>query len=290
MTPFGGLSMLIHLLILSLQHKRKVLFSLVIILAVWGVLTVGTLHSIKALLGENSNIYYLLDRFEQCEPIQTSDGENKVVLRVDDIQAFAWRETTIKMVDEALANNMPMVLGVIPAKLQEDPIMSKYLKRNHCKIEISQHGWDHQSEPPEFTNLDEDAAYQRIIKGKAILQEITDFPIVTFIPPHNTYSEGTKKALERAGFLIISSEGSGVFDYTTSTYDSSKSALNPVSEVIDQCQEGLNKNNLCVVMLHPQDYTTNDQLDEEKYKKYSELLVELKKLNVSFVQMKDVIE
>ena len=290
MTPVGGLSMVIHLFIISLYNKKKALVSLAIILVVWGILTNSALHSVKALLGNDSNIHNILDRLERCEPIQTLSNENKVVLRVDDVQAFAWRETTMKMIDDALANNIPPVLGVIPAKLNEDVVISRYLKKNHCKIEIAQHGWNHQSDPPEFANLGEDEAYQRIIQGKSVLKEITDFSVITFIPPNNIHSEGTGKALIRAGFFIISSEGEGNFDFTTSTYDSATNRLNPISEVISQCKEGLNNKKICVVMLHPQDYTTNNKHDEEKYEMYSQLLSELNKLDASFVQMKDFVE
>jgi len=290
MTPVGGLSMVVHLLIISLYNKKKALLSLAAILVVWGVLTNTVLHSVKALLGEDSNIHYLMDRLEQCKPLETTEHKNKIVLRVDDVQAFAWRETTIKMVDEAVVNNMPMVLGVVPAKLREDPVITRYLKRNHCRVEIAQHGWDHQSNPPEFSELEEEEAYQRIIRGRAILKKITDFSIITFIPPHNIYSEGTRAALTRAGFLIVSSEGDSIFDFTTFTYDSSGNRLNPVSEVIKQCKEGLNDNNLCVIMLHPQDYTTDNEHDDEKYENYLELLSELRKLDASFVVMKDIIK
>lgn len=290
MTPVGGLSMVIHLFIISLYNKKKALMSLAIVLVVWGILTNSVLHSVKALLGDDSNIHYIFDWLEQCEPIQTPSNVNRVVLRVDDIQAFAWRETTLKMIDDALASNIPPVLAVIPTKLNEDPVISRYLKKNHCKIEIAQHGWNHQSDPPEFADLDENEAYQRIIEGRDVLEKITDFPIITFIPPHNIHSEGTGKALIKAGFIIISSEGEGYFDFTTSTYDSATNRLNPISEVVGQCKEGLSKKNICVVMLHPQDYTTNNEHDEEKYEMYSQLLSELNKLDASFVQMKDIFE
>ena len=289
MTPVGGLLMVVHLLIISLHNKKKALLSLAVILVVWGVLTNTVLHSVKALLGEGSNIHYLMDRLEQCKPLETTENKNKIVLRVDDVQAFAWRETTIKMIDEAMINNMPMVLGIVPAKLQEDSVITRYLKKNHCRVEIAQHGWNHQSNPPEFSELDEEEAYQLIIKGKAVLKKITDFSVVTFIPPHNIYSEGTRAALARAGFLIVSSEGESMFDFTTSTYNSSENRLNPVSEVVGQCKEGLNDNNLCVIMLHPQDYTTDNEHDDEKHENYLELLSELKKLDASFVVMKDII-
>ena len=289
MTPGGGLSMLFHLVVILIKQKKKRLVSVLIILVIFGIIGKQMLASTKTYLGKDSNINYAARLLERCEPIKIVSGKNQVVLRVDDIQAFTWRETAIKMIEDAFENEMLVVLGVIPAGLQDDKKIYEYLKSNYCNLEIAQHGWDHRDNPPEFVDMSEEAVYEAILKGKLVLQELTKDPIVTFIPPHNIYSKGTEIALGKASFKIISGEGEGDFDYTTSTYDFAKDELVPIPEIIGQCKDGLEKNNRCIIMLHPQDYATNGQLDEEKYKRYLDLLAELKKLDVSFVKMKDLV-
>lgn len=269
---------------------KRSLLTIFIVLSVFGFTSFNAALAIKASLNEDSNIDYIVNLLYQCEPFQTNDSENMIILRIDDIQAFAWRDISIKMIDEAFGRNMPVVLGIIPKGLEEDKKILNYLKRNSCNIEIAQHGWENIDDPyaPEFGDLTEEEAYKRIIKGKAVLEKITDEPIITFIPPNNIYSAGTAIALEKTGFKIISSEGNEYFDYTATTYDFDVDSLTPVTEIINQCQKGLDKNNLCIIMIHPQDYAVEGKLDSEKYKNYLELLDELKKLNAGFVKMKDV--
>jgi hypothetical protein len=224
-----------------------------------------------------------------CEAFEKSVGEKQIILRLDDVQAYTWGGVTFRMIDDTLALDMPMLLGVIPAGLEEDQKMLNYLKANACNAEIALHGWDHQDDPPEFAGISEEEAYQKIVKGKEVLSQITDKPVITFIPPHNQYSSGAKEALIKTDFRVISSEGDGEFDYTASTYDSEKEILNSVSKVVERCREGLEINNRCVIMLHPQDYATDFELDEEKYALYLELLEELRKLDASFVRVEDLV-
>ncbi|MFC1727369.1 DUF2334 domain-containing protein, partial [Patescibacteria group bacterium] len=172
----------------------------------------------------------------------------------------------------------------------QDQTLIDYLKNKQCSLEIALHGWDHQNNPPEFAEISEEEAYLRLTQGKNVLEEIFDDSIITFIPPHNQYSPEAKKALENTGFKVVSSEGDRQFDYTVSTFDSEKDRLNLVSEVIKECQAGLEENNLCVVMLHPQDYATDLKLDKSKYQSYLKLLDELKGLEVSLTTFSNITE
>ncbi len=279
-----------------MQNKKvdkKRLASFFIGLSVFTLASISASFTIKNSLGEDSNLNYLALLFHRCEPLNYFKKEKNIILRIDDIQAFAWRDISIKMVNEAFKRKMPVVLAVIPVGLEKDRKIVNYLKKNLCNIEIAQHGWDNNiynnPDIPEFGELNEKEAYERIIKGKKVLQKITKDPIITFIPPNNIYSSGTAVALEKTGFKIISNEGSGYFDYTASTYDFEHHKLTKVTEVINECKEGLLRKNLCIIMLHPQDYATEGRLDEEKYKNYLKLLDELEKMDVGFVKIKDLI-
>ena len=295
MTPFTGLTVIFHLIIIFIYKRRKVLVSFAIALIVFGIIGLNLSFSVKGLFGKDSNIRLaanLPEYLRQCKPFETNIGEKNIILRVDDIQASAWREVTIRMTDDALENSMPLVLAVIPEGIEEDDKLYRYLRSQRCNIELAQHGWDHNKDTggvaPEFGSLSKEEAYKRIIEGKAVMEKLADKPPVTFIPPNNYYSAGTAQALDKAGFINISSEGDQPFDYTSATFDSTKNELISVPEILERCIEGLNEKDLCVVMLHPQDYATDGVLDEEKYEMYSELLDELKKLNVSFVTMENL--
>jgi peptidoglycan/xylan/chitin deacetylase (PgdA/CDA1 family) len=246
--------------------------------------------AIKDSLSDDSNISYVFNLLNPCKPFKNDSKENKVVLRIDDIQAFAWQDISIEMMKDALSREMPLVLGVIPNGIINDKEIFSYLRRNNCNIEIAQHGWSHDLNAPEFEDLQEEEAYEKIMKGKEILEKITDEPITTFIPPNNIYSSGTATALEKAGFKAVSAEGDGYFDYTTFTYNLEEDKYTPVSQIISECQGGFDKNNLCIIMIHPQDYLSEDgKLDRERYKNYLVLLDEVEKMDAEVVKMKDLI-
>jgi hypothetical protein len=272
---------------------KKGIGSFITLLFVFSLVFSNGAVAVKKSFSYHSNINYILDLLYPCESFKTDPKENKVILRIDDIQAFYWRDLSIRMIEDAFKKEMPLVLGVIPVGLGKDRAIVNYLKRNSCNLEIAQHGLTHkifsESDVPEFKNLTESEAYERIIGGKGILEKITDESIVSFIPPNNIYSSGTESALKKAGFKIISAEGDGYFDYTTFTYDFKSDKYTPVSEIMNECQKAFKKNNLCVIMIHPQDYATDGELDKEKYKNYLELLDEVEKMDIEVVKMKDLI-
>jgi predicted deacetylase len=146
-----------------------------------------------------------------CTPADREKSDRMVVLRVDDIQAYAWRETSMRMIEDAENNGIPLTLGVIPAGLSADSELVAFLKEHRCHHEFALHGWNHAGgeggDQPEFRDLTKQEAYDRIVPGIAMLHEIVDDPIVTWIPPLNVHSKGTEEALRELGFVYLSTEG-----------------------------------------------------------------------------------
>lgn len=297
MAPFTGLSMLFHLAVILIHQRRKVLLSLIIILVVFGIIGSTFFSSIKRTLKNKPDSDYLASSAfdsKPCQAFETKVSEKNIILRFDDVQAYAWREISMQMINKSLEKNISPLLGIIPEKIEEDTQIYQYLKNIGCQVEFAQHGWDHNIQTggdiPEFGNLNEEEAYQKIIKGKKVIEKIAGEPLLTFIPPNNFYSQGTGQALKKADFQIISSEGDQPFDYSVSTYNSDRKELVPVSEIIKHCQQAVLEKDLCVVMFHPQDYATDDLLDQEKFSYFLELLNELEKLDFSFVTPKDLLK
>lgn len=123
---------------------------------------------------------------------------------------------------------------------------------------------------------------------------------VTFIPPYNEYNKNTTRALSRLGFRIISGKESEYkFDgnmmyigYDTQTKYSDQKELIPVDKIIDGCSKSLDEKNVCVIMIHPQDYVKADlkTLDKDKYTQFVELLDRLKKLNAKFITFRYILK
>ena len=267
--------------------------SVVIIIAVFMLtLTSGFLVAQNA-VAENSNFSNIADMLATCTPVPATLSDRMVVLRVDDIQAFGWFDVSQQLIQDSLDRQVPLVLGVIPRGLSGTNPMYRYLKKVHCAMELAQHGWTHQGEgtgeEPEFRDINQSEAETKIMLGENVLRHITDQPIMTFIPPENKYSTGTVEALRSHGFRVISSEGKRHFDYTATTYDFPTQEPVPVEKIVKKCNEKFKKTDVCVVMIHPQDFATDGRLDPEKYRTFTQLLDAFKKDRTTFVRFRDII-
>jgi len=300
---FFGISLIAHLFIISAVKVKNLFkrdFFKIASLATFVITAslIGTNFYLTGIQGvvesgfvNKELIGGLFNKSEKFEPDLAA--KNKVILRIDDVQAFTWRDVLIKMVNDALNRQVPVTLGVIPTGLTEDRKLTDFLERVKDNIEIAQHGYEHNLagvDAAEFGSLDEQEADQRIKKGQAILEKITNRPPLTFIPPHNLISSASMIALEKNGFRILSSEGEGYFDYTVSTYDFGSQELIPVSQIINSCQQEFEKKDLCVIAIHPQDYSSEENFNQEKYQHYLALLDSLEEMGVSFVRFKDLIK
>ncbi len=228
-----------------------------------------------------------------CEERHIPEGARKVVLRVDDIQAYAWRETSMRMIVDAEKAGIPLTLGIIPAGLDADGELMDFLGDRPCTHELALHGWNHgtgeEGSRPEFGELTKEEARARIIPGITMLQKIATEPVVTWIPPLNIHSKGTEEALRELGFVYLSTEGKGTHDYDTSTFEYDGNALVPPDVVVSDCEKAFLVDDHCVIMLHPQDFTDGPVHNEMKYKTYYlDLIDALKALNVTFVEMRDL--
>lgn len=240
---------------------------------------------------------------EQMQPTIPVKGGRYAVLRLDDIQDSGWDDLAIQMMRDAFDRDAPVSAGVIPNEILDDDKITTFLRSNHCRIEIAQHGFDHLNVPnapgddtesathPEFSELNKDEARKRIDDGRALLRQLLPEgqDVTTFIPPENMISDAGKEALHEAGFRILSAEGSAPMDYSASTYDFYEKKLVSLDTVLGKCSEDLDREGVCVIMLHPQDYANEEGfLDPDKYQKYLELLDGLQAKDVQFVTFSEL--
>lgn len=229
-------------------------------------------------------------------------SEKVVILRLDDVQGYAWNNVSMSIIDTVLEKDMSIVLGVIPnASIDSDSKIRTYLinRSKDPRIEIAQHGYNHIND--EFSKLNESEADNLIKLGLHKLKSILNVIPVTFVPPHNTFNEidnATNNALLKNGFKIMSGAyrdnrlyGDVVHvGYSTAIKDYSKNRITPTDEIIDACNNVSKNINICVVLIHPQEYVGDDNktLDPDKYMEFVKLLDELKRTNVKSVTFKDL--
>lgn len=154
-----------------------------------------------------------------------------VVFRYDDYSSYSSRtDLEVKLINTFQKYNLPITFGVIPYVAArnfgnpdpQDVLPLTPVKANILKdavkagiVEVALHGYSHQTiqrGPPytEFSGMDYSTQYQRIDKGKNLLEKTLGIQIPTFIPPWNRYDLNTLRVLEKLGFKTISADSAGV--------------------------------------------------------------------------------
>ena len=275
----------------TVSKKFLKLLRLVVIFGVFGLMVSGLWLMLNPFSQSDTTVHVLPE--SACVTVSSNVSDKTVVLRVDDIQAYTWRETSKKMIEEAVERNIPLTLGVIPTGLNDDIELITFLKNHTCQVEFGLHGLTHNSpvgaDVPEFGEYSKEEAAQYIAEGRSLLGIITSDPIVTWIPPLNIQSKGTIDALTELGFTHISAEGEGVFDYDAATFIYGSNILVSPNDVVKACRKAFEKSSHCVIMVHPQDFASGLNHSEEKFKNYYiSLLDALVQEGVTFARLKDI--
>lgn len=219
--------------------------------------------------------------------------EPTIVLRIDDIRAYS--VPAHYLIDEILNRKLSVVLGVIPRNLEKDKGFIDYLQkiRTNPLVEIAQHGTEHNENDMDITN-------ESLKEGNIKIQELVGVKPVTYITPFNEISSASREIVSHY-FRIISGkqgvikEGEEVAEigYTAATYDYANSQEVSIETIVSKCEDALNKTNLCVIMIHPQEYSSNinnsKSLSEDKFNEFKDLLTRLQELDARFSTFNDIV-
>ncbi len=208
------------------------------------------------------------------------------VVRIDDVQDDYYYKIVQQMIYDSSTLGIKTVVGVIPEKVTRNSPVSNLLNKNKCAFEMAQHGLDHDrvtrngQEFAEFEILEYEEAYQRLLQGKNILSDIYAVDVSTFIPPENLLSEEATRALEDFSFKHISSNAGSHFDSGPTVYEYHTKKIFDPEQVLSGCEDEWSEKNLCVITIHPQDFTKlGGAIDVNLYVKYfRNLLVALQRV------------
>ena len=254
------------------------------------ILAIGIYSVAYAINDRDSTITLLKHQYYAMQPYVPTPIEpdqNHIIIRIDDVQAHTWSDISMRMIEDTVEKNMKASLGIISHDLNSDHELVLFLKKHRSHLDFTFHGWGEGDPDYEFETLTREEADYRIHHGLRDLRPLTKHTPSTFIPPNNIYSQGTHEALIDHGFVIVSSRGTGYFDYTAKTYDFDESTPIPNDVVIEDCIRALDEKNLCVIMIHPQDFASGSKIDEERYTNYLDLLERISTLEATTVTFED---
>ncbi|NQT52107.1 DUF2334 domain-containing protein [bacterium] len=153
-----------------------------------------------------------------------SDARTLLVFRYDDYHARvddagAEKDAIESRFLAAFAEaGVPLTVGVVPCYEQKRSLADDAAKLDALRalvaggqVEAALHGLTHLPLTPEgarsseFAGQPREQQAQRLRTGKAQLEEWLDHPVVSFIPPWNTFDAATVEALAAEGFTAYSS-------------------------------------------------------------------------------------
>ena len=139
-----------------------------------------------------------------------------------------------------------------------------------------------------------------MLEGYGKIQNILGVIPVTYIPPYNDISEESKEIISNY-FRIISKDGEVVKEgekvaeigQTISTYAYTSNEIVRIEKIVSKCKESLDKTNVCVVTIHPQEYANDINyaiiLSKERFVEFKSMLDELEGLEAEFSTFNDLV-
>jgi peptidoglycan/xylan/chitin deacetylase (PgdA/CDA1 family) len=256
---------------LLIKVKRRdviILFALICIVIFLNASSTGLL------IPKSNNSTTLNDTISQRKPM--------IVLRIDDIQDFAFKDGQDYLLNYHAVTKIPVDLAVIPAYIGNDPETMKLLKKSiEAGAEVSAHGWIHE----DLSKLDETAQIQLLTKSRLTLKRLFGIDVTVMVSPMYFFNNATLSALKKTGYKVLSSDiglgepetlSNGVL-FIPSTVQLSDEVNNTWimknNEVLKrEVESSVAQYGYAVIVLHPQEFLTDNHLSPEAVMKYEGLV------------------
>ena len=225
----------------------------------------------------------ILTSVENSEP-------TTIVIRVDDIQDFAFREAQLFLLNESVINHIPLSLAVITGMFGEDREVVQTVKLAvSLGSDVAVHGWKHE----DLAKLSFGEQVALLSQSGSRIKEILDFDTRVLVPPMFSFSEDTVAAMQQEGYNIIStfadlSEPGSMSKVISlpatvelSDYSNSTWKMKSFDSVKAEVSRSIQKYGFAVIVTHPQEFTADGKLNQVNMELYRALLRTLKE-NYSF--------
>lgn len=156
-------------------------------------------------------------RWAACKATGTGPANDTMIdvaIRFDDPSAASDHALERAILDAMAKYGVCATFAVIPHAgqhvLSADDVPHLVEARQSGRLEIAQHGFNHEScqpedsLPSEFAGLDRAAQMGKIAVGRTVLEDIFGVAVPGFVPPFNTFDHVTAAILSDQGFLYLS--------------------------------------------------------------------------------------
>lgn len=201
-----------------------------------------------------------------------------IVFRMDDYSAVSNIELECKLIEIFAQKEIEVTFGVVPFVCDGDEKNSSRqnsipLTKEKTDILVKAikigvvypalHGFSHQTnnsiDYSEFKGLAYDEQLNRLIQGKKFLEKLLDKTLDIFIPPWNQYDINTLRALEKAGFALLSAGWKGdVFKESKIKFIPVTCDLKLIREAIKNVRKSSDEIPILVILFHHYDFIEHD--------------------------------
>ena len=236
-----------------------------------------------------------------------------VAFRLDDIQDNFLNNAQIEVMNTFQEKNASLTVGVIGNYFGNDQKLLDYIEprieQNNPKIEIANHGWNHE----DFTMFDKNEQSSLIKKTNEKIFNTLGIVPTGFITPFNTINGDTLTAMRENNMQYISANVTEdrppyrINDntlyhfpgtaFTGNLNDNNNAWLSKYhKESFAQIQSSLINYGYAVVMLHPQEYSIRDglnyknEVDINQIHELEMLIDEIKDSGLRIVTIKEIPE
>jgi hypothetical protein len=207
-----------------------------------------------------------------------------IVLRIDDIQDFAFREAQLLLLDWSHEKDLTLSLAVIAGMFGEDlEVLGAVKSAVAHGSEVGVHGWKHEN----FVELQFWEQMQLLFQAKSRLKELLNIYPKLLVPPGFSFNEDTISSMREESYNIISTcvdyhqptSFSGVRSIPatveTSVLEDSVWNLKSTESLLAEVEESFNSYGYAVIVTHPQELMSNGTLAETKIDSFLSLLNKL---------------
>ena len=227
-------------------------------------------------------IAILTGAYTLSKTIENANNPALVVIRIDDIQDYAFRDAQLYLMKQARQSGMPLSLAVIPTFFGEDHELVEAVKQTIVSgSEVTAHGWEHE-------NLSQYSLSEQetmLLEAKQFLQETLNSEINVLVPPMFSYNNDTVAAMEATDFTIVS----GLTEYHEKGWASEQVQSIPATielcnlsdnvwtmkskeAVMSELQASIDDYGYAIIVTHPQEFIADSKLNPDVVSRYEQIL------------------
>lgn len=211
--------------------------------------------------------------------------ENKnpptLVMRVDDIQDFAFREAQFFLLNDSIDNHVPLSLAIIAGMFGEDTKIVETVKLAvNSGSEVAVHGWNHE----DIAKLSFKEQLTLLFQAKNRIKETLDVDTTTLVPPMFSFNGNTLDAMHEEGYDIISTSADlhepGLVSEVRSlpatvelsNYSNGTWQMKSYESVKAEILKSVQRYGFAVIVTHPQEFITDGKLNQVTAEFYTSFL------------------